>query len=117
MAPTVSVCGRIFEEATSEALQREHDAYDPQAWSARPIRIVRWRPASELPSRRGYYLTRRSVPSNGRAPEDGRRGSSHRQLAKIALVQDPVTPFAAGLRSTRSAAPPRASAGGRSPLG
>jgi hypothetical protein len=65
------------------------------------------------------------VPSNGRAPEVGRRAPPRRSAtAKVARDVDrclprcrTVTSSAAGQRSTPTAAPPRASAAARCPLG
>jgi hypothetical protein len=65
------------------------------------------------------------VPSNGRAPEVGRRGPTAigdpRRLPRTSIAARPgtgsVTPFEDDLRSTPTAAPPRASGAARCPLG
>jgi hypothetical protein len=66
-------------------------------------------PASSFLANRGYHLTRRSFPSNGRAPEVARRGpraiGDLRRLperrSRPALVQDPSPP------SRATCGPPR----------
>jgi hypothetical protein len=83
-----------------------------------------WNPASSFLSNRGYHPSRRSSRrtdgrqrSDGEPPRPSATGEGCRGLRSARPGAGSVTPFAADLRSTPTAARPPASAASRCPLG